>query len=252
MIDAPLKLRIFDALPMTVWACDRTMCIRYWNDFANQVYGFTKKEAIGARFIDLFVDDLEREIAISETMEIINGAKKVRNFLANDHNKQGERRRIVTNGFRIYDPTVSDYLAVEIGLEIPNFENLIEQNQRLREITFKQRSDAIQEFHQGRLTLHRRLKELRSRMDDLFIEAIGDLDETALSSANVMEQIQQEDISSVLRAKFESDRNNFEVRYSCLNESIFKARTLDDLAPLETELVSMEQTSFISTGHEHP
>src|SRR5688572_3174058 len=55
-----LMLQILDGSPFTVWACTADLKIVLWNKTCERVYGFTKAEAIGKSFVDLFVSNEEK------------------------------------------------------------------------------------------------------------------------------------------------------------------------------------------------
>lgn len=130
--DVELKLAIFHQFPMPVWACDRNCRIVFWNDAAARVYGFPVEEAIGQDFVDLFVNVPEREKARIDCMDIIDNNRPIRN-MANDIDKHGNTRTLVTQCFAVYNIQEHPGLQVEVSYEVQDIERLQRELEDLQE-----------------------------------------------------------------------------------------------------------------------
>jgi len=135
-----LSLSIIDHAPFSIWASqgkNGNYKIVLWNNGAEKIYGFSKDEAIGQNYLDLFISDEERADSAKDCESIISEGKVFKHFLAEDIAQDGTKRTIVTNCFRIWDSIEQQYLQVEIGLDISELEKSKEENHTLREFAFK-------------------------------------------------------------------------------------------------------------------
>ncbi len=115
-----LLLEILEHAPIAVWAAsggEHDYAIRIWNSGAERLYGYSHDEAIGANYLDLFVNELERDQAIADHERTILQRKTYRN-LARDVTADGSERLILTQGFPLWDPRTSEYLQAEIGTDV--------------------------------------------------------------------------------------------------------------------------------------
>jgi hypothetical protein len=130
-----LKLAILEKSPFTVWACDRNFKIVLWNAVCVHVYGVDNAAALGSDYASLFVDAIEEQQSRDDCLKIIDNGIEFRNFLAYDHDVPSRSRRtMLTNCFRVWDQERSDYIQVEIGLEISDLELRIDEHRTLREV----------------------------------------------------------------------------------------------------------------------
>lgn len=112
-----MKLLILDQSPFTIWASDRNCIIKFWEGQCEHHYGYTRDEAIGKDFVDLFVDEHEAQTAREDQINIIdNGA--VYHNIANDHGKEGNNLYLITNCRRIRDIKTGEIWNAEMGLTI--------------------------------------------------------------------------------------------------------------------------------------
>jgi PAS domain S-box-containing protein len=118
-----IKLAIFDRLPMPIWACDRDCRIVFWNAGAARLYGYSAEEAIGKDFVNLFVNKPEREKARIDCVDIIDNSRPIKN-MADDIDKHGNTRKLVTQCFPIYNVEGHSGLQVEISYEVQDIERL--------------------------------------------------------------------------------------------------------------------------------
>jgi PAS domain S-box-containing protein len=121
--DAELKLAIFDHLPMPVWACDRECRIVFWNEAAARIYCYSSDEAVGQDFVSLFVNEPEQGKARSDCVDIIDNNRPIKN-MAEDRDKHGNTRRLVTQCFPLYNVAGHPGLQVEISYEVQDIERL--------------------------------------------------------------------------------------------------------------------------------
>lgn len=125
-----MKLLILDQSPFTIWASDRDCIIKFWEGQCEHHYGYTREEAIGKDFVDLFVDEHEAQTAREDQINIIdNGA--VYHNIANDHGKEGNNLYLITNCRRIRDIKTGEIWNAEMGLTI---DYLTDEMNRLEQI----------------------------------------------------------------------------------------------------------------------
>jgi len=114
-----LMLAIAKKCPFSVWACNRNFTITLWEPGAEAVYGHSKEEAIGENYLNLFVSEEEREQSAIDCIRVIEEDYLQRNFFAWDSAKNGTKRGMLTNCFRIWDDDEHDWLQAEVALEVP-------------------------------------------------------------------------------------------------------------------------------------
>lgn len=125
-----MKLAILDKSPFTIWASDRNCIIKLWEGKCEALYGYSKKQAIGKDYVDLFVSENEKVAARKDQLSIIDDNAVFHN-IANDEGKHGNTLRLITNCFRIKDPITNEYWNAEMGLII---DYLDEEKKRLEHI----------------------------------------------------------------------------------------------------------------------
>lgn len=128
-----LKLAILDQSPFTIWAADRECKIRLWSPSAARVYGRSSSDAIGKDFVKLFVDPVEAADARKDCRRIVDDNAVFSNFLAFDHTAEGQRT-MLTNCFRVQDPTTGEFLQAEVGLDISDLPEREKKHRNLREL----------------------------------------------------------------------------------------------------------------------
>lgn len=116
-----MKLAILDESPFTIWASDRNCKIRLWEGKCEALYGYSKTQAIGKDYVDLFVSEDEQVAARKDQLSIIDENAVFHN-IANDKGKHGNTLRLITNCFRIKDPISNEYWNAEMGLIIDYLE----------------------------------------------------------------------------------------------------------------------------------
>ena len=130
-----MKLKILDQSPFTIWASDRDCKITFWDGQCEHHYGYTKEEAIGYDYVNLFVDEDEKDAAREDQIKIIDYGEVFHN-IANDHGKDGNILHLITNCRRIRDIKTGDYWNAEMGLIIDYIED---EKERLNQVVSESR-----------------------------------------------------------------------------------------------------------------
>ena len=113
------KLKVVDNAPFSMWACDEEFIICYWECKCERIYGYTAEQAIGKRYLELFVATDERKQSEIECTKIIEGRSDPGEFINNiavDFDSLGRDITLMTNCFRIFDDETQKYLQAEIAL----------------------------------------------------------------------------------------------------------------------------------------
>jgi signal transduction histidine kinase len=94
-----------DALPMPFWVArgnEGGYAIAVWNHAAERTYEYTRTEAIGTSFLELFVEDFLRERAARDCDNVIAGRfTHPPNVITLDRSKSRARLVMLTNVFRL-------------------------------------------------------------------------------------------------------------------------------------------------------
>ncbi|MFC3578488.1 PAS domain-containing sensor histidine kinase [Streptomyces yaanensis] len=104
---ADLIHALLDQIPVSFWMSrgrDGGYEIVLWNAAASRIYGYTKQEAIGSSFLDLFVDEPQKDQAREDADRIIAGVPLVVpavNCIAVDRDRHGNPVALLTNAFRV-------------------------------------------------------------------------------------------------------------------------------------------------------
>jgi PAS domain S-box-containing protein len=137
-----LLLEVLRQARLAVWAADdRTagFTISLWNSGAEQIYGFSRDEAVGSSYIDLFVNPAEQHKAIEDHERIVRTGQEFSwNFAADDLTKDGSVRTILGNSFRVWDARQKKYVLAEVGIDISGFDRSASQIGRERELSLLQ------------------------------------------------------------------------------------------------------------------
>lgn len=116
-----IKLRIIDELPCSMWASNRDCIITFWSDNAAALYGFSKEEAEGHDYVDMFVAEDEK-VDAREDQKLITDFGKPFHNIAYDHAKNGNTLKLLTVCRRIYDPDTNEPWNAEMGIVIDYYE----------------------------------------------------------------------------------------------------------------------------------
>jgi PAS domain S-box-containing protein len=104
---AELIHALLDQVPVSFWMSrgrDGDYEIVLWNAAAGRIYGYSKEEAIGTSFLDLFVDEPQKDQAREDADRIIAGVPLVVpavNCIAIDRDREGNPVALLTNAFRV-------------------------------------------------------------------------------------------------------------------------------------------------------
>ncbi len=137
-VDNSLSERLAVALVkkahVSIWAADRDQRIVLWNSGAEKIYGHSERDALGKNYLELIVDEVERDQSGADCRRIIDTDYRQDNCLAYDHDTSGKRTHMLTNCFRITDPTTGEHYQAEIGIEISDLGLKDQEHRELREV----------------------------------------------------------------------------------------------------------------------
>lgn len=130
-----MKLEILDQSPFTIWASNRDCKIMFWDGQCEHHYGYTREQAIGRDYVDLFVDEDEKAAARDDQLKIIDHGEVFHN-IANDHGRDGNILHLITNCRRIRDIKTGEFWNAEMGLIIDYIED---EKERLNQVISESR-----------------------------------------------------------------------------------------------------------------
>jgi PAS domain S-box-containing protein len=137
-----LLLQIIRQARLTLWAADdaeEDFAIRVWNPGAERFYGYSRDEALGRNYLDLFVNPDERAKAVSDHERVLNRGYEFNwNFAAEDVTRDGSLRKVLGSCFRVWDESRGRYLVAELGIDLSDFDRAVDQVGRVRELSFLQ------------------------------------------------------------------------------------------------------------------
>lgn len=145
------KLKVVDNAPFSMWACDEKYIIRYWECECKRIYGYTAEQAIGQRYLELFVAAAERNQSEIECTKIIEGRSAPGEFINNiavDFDSFGRDVTLMTNCFRIFDEDSQKWLQAEIALPtdvkkvVQKHADILRNYQKLRSMIIQYDSDS--------------------------------------------------------------------------------------------------------------
>lgn len=235
-----LLLQILSRSPFTVWACDREFKIVLWNKKCEEVYGFSKAEALGKSFIDLFVDGPEKSQAKKDATDIIERNSRCENFLAYDNDFRGDRRTMLTNCFRVTNEAGACFQA-EIGIRIDADLSLERHKlQTLRELGTEEQTLQKAQLQIKRTGLADRLEGvyrighaaslLQINKCEAYLKEIGIRDADKISLEILM--LKNSD-ASIYR------------KYRELDDKIRAANSIEALSNLESGIVEFEKETHV-------
>lgn len=248
-----LKIAAVESAPFSLWACDRNFRIVIWNEQAEKVYKYSKLEAIGKDFVDLFVDEPEQEQARIDCLAIIDQDVKFTNFLANDKDCYGNKLTMLTNCFRIWDEETQQHLQVEIGLEISDLGESEKKHRTLRELGME--SGALRKRN---LELERKSQSMRLVM--IFHEKLSLIDEKIREEKDTKSKIlksgqfTREQAEGVVQDNLEelnSARRAIKDQFENLQHDILDAKTLEEVEEIGLRIAGFERIDFIPETHEN-
>jgi len=244
-----LFLLILESAPLVVWACDKEGKIRIWNRWAESVYGVSAETAIGQSFFDLFVDEYERDQALSDLAACFECPDPQRNSIGLDNtaktNRDGSRKkvRVLTNCFRVKCPVTGDWLQAEVAVEIDDIHDRLNDLEAIRRAA-EIRAHVAKELSQQELHLQkekvksilgshhaRRLQATRSQCDFelTHLQALT----TDLSESELAEY------KSSIQSKCSNDVASQEKTYNSFVTSITKCNTREELEKEKAAMISL-------------
>jgi PAS domain S-box-containing protein len=149
---------------VSIWACDEELRIVLWNRGAEDIYGYSAEDVIGKRYLELFVDEAEREASQADTMRTITSGVRQKNLLAYDRDPKGAVRYMLTNCFRITDPDTGIKYVAEVGIEISDLELRKDEHRTLREVGIALRQAHRNEVQRLRDEIVFRIGRLRDEL----------------------------------------------------------------------------------------
>jgi PAS domain S-box-containing protein len=139
--DVRMVLDVTSRAHMTLWAAagaEENYAIKLWGPGAERIYGHSRDAALGQNYIDLFVDSVERERAVTDHAYLTEtGEAYTWDWAAEDHHSDGSIRNMLTHCFRIRHPETGQWLLAEIGIEISQLDKANRQLRMVREEDLK-------------------------------------------------------------------------------------------------------------------
>lgn len=236
---AELKLAILEHLPMPIWACDRNCRIVFWNEGAARLYGYSADEAIGQDFVDLFVNKPERDKARLDCVDIIDNDRPIKNR-ADDIDKHGNTRKLVTQCFALYNVEGHSGLQVELSYEVQDIERLQAELGTIQE-AFRRSETESDELRRKLVdvTRERGLKALDSAVasaSESLRERRRSTDQAALTKDGDRQMIAK------ARAEIKSDREHLVKWEREMRMQLMSNTTVD---ALEALILSIERAEII-------
>lgn len=143
--DLALVVEILNRAKITMWAAsgaDEDYAIRLWSPGAEAVYKYSPEEAIGANYLDLFVNPNERDRAIEDHARMVaNDETYEWDWAADDIGKDG-LHTMLTNCFPILDPRTGRPLLAEVGVDLSKQEQATAKHKEVL-------SEAVKEIKAG-------------------------------------------------------------------------------------------------------
>lgn len=231
-----LKLAIFDRLPMPIWACDRDCRIVFWNTGAARLYGYSAEEAIGQDFVELFVNEPEREKARCDCIEIIDNDRPIKN-MADDIDKHGNTRKLVTQCFAAYNVEDHPGLQVEISYEVQDIDRLQSELMRIQEAYLR----AQEEREELR---HKLVEVTRSRAIDALASVVESVKDSLRDRRKAVDQaalLRDADEKMITKARNEikNDRERL-LRWEAETRKMLMSHT--SVEDLEELILSIERS----------
>jgi PAS domain S-box-containing protein len=182
----PLENRLAVELCMqshvSVWACDAEFRIVLWNRGAEDIYGYPAEAVIGKRYLELFIDEDERDNSEQNTRRVITTGIRIKNLLGYDRDPAGKVRQMLINCFRITDLETGERYLVEIGIEISDLELRKDEHRTLRESGIARRAARRSELQRRRDEIVFRIGRLRDELIYVRGQALRDLEAFAHAS----------------------------------------------------------------------
>jgi len=171
-----LAAALVEEAHVSIWAADINFRIVLWNSGAEQIYGVQRSEALGKNYLELFVDEYEREQSRLDCLQIIRNGYRQNNCLAYDHSDAHAQKYMLTNCFRITDPQTGEAYQAEIGVEISDLGLKDKEHRTLREVGIERRAAERPSIEQRRQVILNGLEGLRAEVIKLYTVSKTELD----------------------------------------------------------------------------
>ncbi len=170
--------QILDLLPVSFWfsyGAENNYEIVFWSEGAANIYGFTKQEAIGTNYLDLFVveDTNVRKQSMKDCDEVIAGSSThPENCIAIDKNKNDEEVILLTNVFRVKYQDKWCQAEIAVNLTPSGFLDFLDdeyRQERIDENADKRTLRAFIDHYQAMMVLWSRTfaHEIRSELSNI-------------------------------------------------------------------------------------
>jgi PAS domain S-box-containing protein len=167
---------------VSMWACDAEFRVVLWNRGAEDIYGYPAEAVIGKRYLELFVDEDERDNSAQNTRNTITTGIRFKNLLGYDHDPTGKVRQMLINCFRITDPATGERYLAEVGIEISDLELRKDEDRMLRELGIARRAARRSELQRRRDEIVFRVGRLRDELSYVRGQVLRDLEAFAHGS----------------------------------------------------------------------
>lgn len=234
-----LKLAMVDHAPFTFWAADKNFKIVLWSQTCEKEYGIPERLALGRDYVDLFVDEPERQQSREDCIRIIDEGTPFRNFLAYDVARNGSRRTMLTNCFRIWDEESKQYLQAEIGLEISDLELRKDEHRTLREAGVARLQQEKKLFDLSQRELVFRLKRALLLKRDRIDTKIRELDEFGIKLKRTNER-EVEAVTANERQKLALEKLRIEQEHDQLLLRLMRAKNQEELDQIEISVTAYD------------
>lgn len=242
-----LKLSIIDRAPFTMWASDRHFRIVLWSGKCEQVYGYRAHQVLGENYLELFIDEPERDASRKDCISIIDNDTMFKNFIAEDVANDGSPRYMLTNCFRIWDEEHQEWIQAELAVEIGDIGFSIKEHRTLREsgiaLVAKQKRYLDLEkkdiVSRVRIAYEKKYTKIRQREERL-AEFYKKLEREAHMKGEHMQK---------LRIDAELARLQIETIYENIISSVNATKSLTDCKSLEIVVTDFEQLTVPEFGY---
>ena len=237
-----LKLAVIDRSPFSMWACDQNFKIVLWTKGCEHIYGRRESEALSKNYLNLFIDEPERQQSQEDCLKVINQDHVFKNFLAYDISRDGSRRTMLTNCFRIWDEVTQQHLQAEIALEISDLELRKDEHRSLRElgIALLEQQKKVFRFLQHELLLR------ISRTCSLRLTAMDKKQQELDRWRNKIrrtsgDEILVDNLTKEQQQQIDKGKENILQMHESLHAIIFKAEKMEELDEIEPDIQKFER-----------
>ena len=239
-----LKLAILKQVPFSMWACDKNFNIKLWTCNCENIYEISKDDAIDENYLDLFVDNFERDQSKIDCLRVINKDYNQHNFLAYDKNENDDHILLLTNCFRIYDEVNDEYLQAEVALDISDLDLEMKMHKwrTLRDYGKSKHEDKLRIVHLQRSNLMYKLQQIqKTKINKICKDDECNVEWMTKAKEHFGEE-KIEDLKMELK-KSKDESHNFD-SYRLFQKKIISAKTLEELDEIEDELDKYSKTTI--------